>query len=454
MNYSHVLCVYPYKRELKTIPFFPPIGLEYIAAAAKPFVDKVTVVDMRFEDPDKHFPGKDLILISVNWGHEEKDIKEWIRTIPSTILTIVGGRYATENVEEHLNECPNIDILVRGDGEEVIQDILSVKDLQEIDGISYRQNGKIIHNPSRMLSQVSDSLYPDRTLRRYQYRVVTGGFDFGVDVDSISSSRGCPFECKYCDFGANPFGEKRTWSGRKEESVIEEIEKISAKYIIFTDDNFTFDMKRVEKICDLIIERGIKKIFIINTRLNIASNQEVLKKMHLAGFSVLMIGIESTLDRTLKSMQKGFTIKQVREWAATLNRFNFFFHGYFIIGNIDEDEFDMMKIPEFAKSIGVDTLGLSTLRALKFSPLLHLLKERPEYKIDKNGKVYSDKLSTKDIRRIRRTIAKDFYLNAYQISRILRKIITLHLIPLKSLLSLIYQGGKRLFIKGTLVVRD
>jgi len=446
--FSRVLSVYPYERELKSYGFFPPIGLEHISSAVKEYVKEIAILDRRFEKETSPFlVGVDLILVSINWWHEEESIKKWIASLPPDVLTIVGGRYATENSEEYLQECPNIDIIVRGDGEETIREIVAGKAFDEVAGISYRNNGKITHNRTRSLSVVSDSIYPDRSLRRYRYNVLINGIDSGLEIDSISGSRGCPFNCKYCDFDANPLGQKREWSGRNPESVIREIESISAGHIFFTDDNFTFDQKRVDKICDLLIKRKIKKNFIINTRLNIAKNSALLEKMYRAGFRILFIGIESTQDRTLKSMQKGFTTRNVREWSHLLKRFNFFFHGYFIIGNIDEGYSDMIQIPSFARENGIDTLGLSTLRARKFSPLHELIKERPEYKIDENDKVYSNSLSTDRLNEIRKEITRNFYVNLFQIGRIMRKLIGLRILTLRTITRLMVLGGLNLIRK-------
>ena len=73
MKYNNVLCVYPYKQELKTVNFIPPIGLEYIACAIKDLVEGVKIIDLRYEDkPLTAFIDKntDLVLLSCNWDVE------------------------------------------------------------------------------------------------------------------------------------------------------------------------------------------------------------------------------------------------------------------------------------------------------------------------------------------------------------------------------------------------
>lgn len=115
IKYSNVLCVYPYKREIGEFTFVPPLGLEYIAAAIQDLVDKITIIDMRFENDVTQFISDetDLVCISVNWDLKDNYVYEIVNKIPPHILTVVGGRYATENVVELFQNCPNINIIVR-----------------------------------------------------------------------------------------------------------------------------------------------------------------------------------------------------------------------------------------------------------------------------------------------------------------------------------------------------
>lgn len=420
--YKHALCIYPYRRELPDYHFCPPLGLEYIAASIEHLVDKITIVDMRYEGDITGFVTNetDLVCISVNWGFESDFFTEVIRKIPAHILTIVGGRHATANVVELFENCPNLDVIVRGDGEEAIRELLEKGSPREVAGVSYRERGEIIHNPNRELPAVNNKLSPNRALRRYRYRIALGGFDLGIEFDSISSSRGCPFNCKFCTFSMNPYGVKREWSARTPESVVEELKTIRAPFVGFTDDNFTYDMERVERICELIIKERIKKTFFINTRLDIAKRPDVLSKMYRAGFRVFLIGIESACDKSLKLLNKGFTIAQVRKAFEVLRKFPFIYHGYFIIGNIGETEKDMLSIAGFAREIGVDTLSLSLLRCEKYSPLKALIEKSPGYYIEDDGRVCSELYPRAKLRKIMRKVQHDFY-NVPQILKVLKK---------------------------------
>jgi radical SAM superfamily enzyme YgiQ (UPF0313 family) len=190
----------------------------------------------------------------------------------------------------------------------------------------------------------------------------------------------------------------------------------------FADDIFTADMDWVERVCDLIIQEGIKKKYVINARLEVAQRPEVLKKMYKAGFMGFLLGIESAQDKTLASMNKGFTTAKIREYFEVLRQFHFIYHCYFIIGNIGETKDEMLDIVKFSHELGVDTLGLSVLRATKYSPLKDMLKERDDYHIEEgSGKVYSDKIPLKELQQIRRNVNASFF-TLPVILRILKKL--------------------------------
>ena len=424
MKYKNVLCIYPYKQELKTVGFLPPIGLEYIASAIEDIVESVKVIDLRFEKkPLLSFidENTDLVLISYNWGVEEEFVRDVINSIPEKITVIVGGRYAMENVDELFQDIPRIDGIVRGDGEEVAKEIVLKGILPGIDGLSFRSNSEIVHNRNRRLEPVRSDFYPNRKLRRYKYMVSIDEFTSDMEIDLMLGSRGCPYNCKFCDFKFNPLGEKRKWSVRTPESVVSEIKTIQADIIGFADDIFTADMDWVERLCDLVISEGIKKKYAINARLEVAKRPDVLKKMYEAGFMAFLLGIESAHDKTLASMNKGFTTAKVREYFEVLRQFNFIYHCYFIIGSIGESREEMLDIVKFSHELGVDTLGLSVLRATKYSPLKDMLRNYDNYHIEENsGKVYSDMLSVDDLQQIRRDVNSSFF-KIPVILRVLRK---------------------------------
>lgn len=420
MRYKHALFINPYIESgvNSTMKLFPPIGLEYVATSALGLAEKVTMLDLRHEEElsdtgkllDFIDKNADIVCVSIGWDRQYKEICELLNKMPQNLPLVVGGYKATEKVEELFQLCPTIDIIVRGEGEESIRDILNDLPLDAIPGISFRKNGKVIHNTNRPLPDVDTLPCPDRSLRRSKYSLTLNGIDAtGLSFDSVLSARGCPYNCKFCTFSLNPLGQKRNYAPRNVESVVDEIEKTTANAILFSDDNLFADPKRAEVLCELIIKRKIKKKFICQARLEIARYPSLLDKMVKAGFKALLIGIESPHDRILKQLNKGFDQATVRKAFAVLRKYPFYCHGYFIYGNIGETEEEMLYISEFAKEIGVDSITFNKLRIEKFSPLRQLAESTPGYHITERGELYSDQFSHATLKKIGRRLKFAFY---------------------------------------------
>jgi len=421
MKYSHVLFLNPYieKNATNTMMLFPPTGLEYVATSAKAVAEKVTLLDLRYEPEFSNVDtlmtfirrnSIDVICVGIGWDRQYEEICRLLNAMPDDIMLIVGGYKATEKVEELFEDCPLIDIIVRGEGEESIQEILRGVDYKDILGISYRRNGEITHNPNRPLPDVNLLPIPDRSLRRNDYSLSVNGVKIkSWEFDAVLSARGCPFNCKFCTFNLNPLGQKRDYSARSVDSVIEEISRLKANIIMFSDDNLFTDPKRAEEICDRLIARKIKKRFFAQARIDIARYPSLLEKMVKAGFKVLLIGIESPHDWILKQLDKGFDQNTVRKSFEVLRKYPFFYNGYFIYGNIGEDESQMLYIAQFAKEIGVDVITCNKLRIEKFSALRELAEKTSGYHVTERGELYSDKYSHAALKKIGKKIKFSFY---------------------------------------------
>jgi anaerobic magnesium-protoporphyrin IX monomethyl ester cyclase len=430
--FKHALALNPYFGDSTAlIGVFPPTGLEYIAASMKDLVGKVTLLDLRYEkayqDPKalSDFIRReiDLLCISIRWESRFENVCSFISQLPSEVCTVVGGFKATQEVEHLFAHCPNIDMVARGEGEDIIKQIVTGVPYMNILGLSYRENGEVVHNEIHPLPDIRGIPFPDRSLRRHDYSMVQHGVRIGSHTfDTVLTTRGCPFKCKFCTFSLNPLGQKRSYTERSVESVIEELKTVTADVVLFSDDNFFTNPKRSEKLCDLIIENKIKKIFVVQARIDVARHRRVLDKAKKAGFKVFLIGIESPHDRILRQLQKGITQQRVREAFAVLAEYDFYLHGYFIYGNIGETEEEMCYIPKFAKELKLDSISFQKLRVEKFSPLKEMVESTPGYYFNRiGGSVYSDQFGRKELKQIRNQIRSGFY-DLPQIIHIIRKV--------------------------------
>ncbi|HAH19711.1 MAG: hypothetical protein A2Y00_04305 [Omnitrophica WOR_2 bacterium GWF2_43_52] len=420
IKYKHALFLNPYieRSATNTMMLFPSIGVEYVATSVKGLVDKITLLDLRYEkdfsDTDKLLEfisnSIDIICVSIGWDRQFEEICHLLNRMPDNIPLVVGGYKATEKVDELFKVCPTIDIIVRGEGEETIREIFSGVALKDILGASYREGNRVLHNPNRPLPDINSLIAPDRTLRRNEYMMAVNGVKVAnISFDSVLSARGCPLDCKFCTFNMNPLGQKRSYAVRNVDSVVNEIQGLKAGVVLFSDDNLFVNPKRAEEICDLIIERKIKKRFIAQARIEIARHPRLLAKMVKAGFKALLVGIESPHDWILTQLNKGFTQEAIRKYFRVLTKYPILYSGYFIYGNIGETEKEMLYIPKFAKEIGVDIIACNKLRIEKFSPLKELAEKTPGYHITAKGELYSDMYSHAALKKIGRKIKFSFY---------------------------------------------
>ncbi|MBN1359218.1 MAG: B12-binding domain-containing radical SAM protein [Sedimentisphaerales bacterium] len=430
-KYQHALALNPYfGGSTAAMGVFPPTGLEYIAASMKGLVGQVTLLDLRYERSCQNpqalsrfiRSGVDLVCITIGWQSRFRAVCDFVAQLPPEVTTVVGGYHATLEVETVFERCPNVDMVVRGEGEEIIKQVVTGVPREEIRGLSWRRNGAIVHNENQVLPDLAQIAFPDRSLRGHDYYWSQHGVRLSRHTfDTVLTTRGCPFKCKFCTFSLNPLGQKREYTERPIESVIEELKTVTADVVLFSDDNIFTNLKRAEQLCDLIIANNIRKTFVVQARIDVARHRRLLDKLWLAGFRVFLIGVESPHDRILTQLQKGITQQQIREAFAVLSEYDFYLHGYFIYGNIGESEEEMLYIPTFAKELKLDSISFQKLRIEKFSPLKEVVETTPGYHYDREGgPVYSDRYGLKELKRIRNRIRSRFY-DAGQLFRIAKK---------------------------------
>ena len=142
--------------------------------------------------------------------------------------------------------------------------------------------------------------------------------------------------------------------------------------------------------------------------------------MHRAGFRLLMIGLESAQDKSLKLLNKGFKTEDVKKAFAVLRKAKMLTNGYFIVGLFGESEEEMLEIAPYAREIGVDLISPNRLRYEKYSGLAKLLEGNDEYYIGDGNRIYSKRYGPAEINRIVKRISSEFF-DARQVWAIVRK---------------------------------
>jgi radical SAM superfamily enzyme YgiQ (UPF0313 family) len=269
----------------------------------------------------------------------------------NNIQTILGGFHPTLD-PSIIDQYDCINMIVRGEGEITFKELLSGKPKKEILGLSYRENGRVYHNPNRPFIKNLDELpFPRNDLvdhSPYHYTWVPAWV--------CETSRGCPFTCSFCcvhEFYS------RTYRTKSPERVIKELFQIppKAKLVFFVDDNFTLNKKRVMRICELIQKTHLNKslVFACQSRVDdIANNPDMVKEMRKSGFICFFLGFESLKQMALDRMEKGYSLDKVRECVNICHKNGIIVFGSFIIGNIGETKEDTRENFKLMKEIDID----------------------------------------------------------------------------------------------------
>ncbi len=349
----------------------PSIGILYLASSLESMGFSVLVKDLRTCGEEKRIFIKNMIsehspkaigISSLTFPYNNaKETCRIIKEISRDIIVIAGGIHATFLPEQVLSD--GFDVVVRGEGEETITELAEAikngKAFLGIEGISFKDNGKIIHNPDRPLMNNIDKIhFPAWHLVNFENYLPDQRY-------IIVTSRGCPFRCIYCSCGTFS---KHKWRARSPENVLEEIKllvnRYGAKKLKFLDDTFTLDKDRAMKICRLILKENLGIEWACFSRVD-TIDFELLKLMKVAGCVSIQFGVESGNQKVLDSIYKEISLEQV-EKAVKLAKKN----GIkdiicsFIIGHPEDTEDTIVDTVEFAnrlKKLGATTIPVSML---------------------------------------------------------------------------------------------
>lgn len=294
----------------------PPLGLLYIGAVLEKegIETRIVPADMKkmswgkikqeILDCKPDFVG--VTSTTENRFQSFKLIKLAKRVYPQA-LTIMGGPHASMAAEDCLYHIPELDFVVRGEGEMTMIELCewnregkSTEGMDSIAGITFRNQGQVRSNPPRAPIKDLDGLpYPGFHLipfQEYNFRFPVPGKGELPSVN-IMTSRGCPFNCNFC---ATPINWGRHVRMRSPENVIREIESLVQEYgvkvIFFFDDTFNANAKRVKRICDLILERKLDIYWKCDVRIDLI-DKPLLAKMKEAGLFHLSFGLEAGSER-------------------------------------------------------------------------------------------------------------------------------------------------------------
>lgn len=362
-----------------------PLGLASLAAYLKEKGGnrEIAVIDAWAENISGDELGKkvaeteaDIVGIYVVSPRYEK-AKETIaicrRSLPGALI-VAGGPHPSAVPQETLQDIPDLDVCIIGEGEATMQEITTGKALSDINGIAYRKNENIVLNqPREFIKNLDELPYPARDifpLKKYRTHPPYGRKN---PYFTIITSRGCPFQCAYCS--KDVF--QQNYRAMSPQRIVDEIKMLvknyGAKEIHFYDDDFTVDMARGEAICDEILRRNLKIIWSCNTRVDLV-NEKLLKKMKQAGCWLISYGVESGDEQILKSINKGFSVSQVIAAFEITRQIGIKTLAYFMVGLPGETKETVQKTIALSKKIKPDFVSFGSLVVYPGSRLFKLIQ--------------------------------------------------------------------------------
>jgi radical SAM superfamily enzyme YgiQ (UPF0313 family) len=264
---------------------------------------------------------------------------------------VLGGAHPSFLPEEGLGHA---DYVVCGEGDEALSELVATLqdggDFAAINNLAYREGESVRQNPWRPLVEDLDTLpIPD-------YGLIHNWKAKRRNFVAIATSRGCPFNCRFCSV-ILLFGRKHRYNSV--DRVMEEIRRNgfqAARHIFFCDDNFTANRERIKELCERILRENIKIEWSAQVRVEAAKDQELLALMARSGCYVVYVGLESINPATLKAYNKSQTVEGIRECIVNFHNHGINVHGMFVFGS-EEDHYQVIRdTVTFSRQMDLDSL--------------------------------------------------------------------------------------------------
>jgi len=284
--------------------------------------------------------------------------------------------------EKSLRDCPEIDFICRKEFDYSVVDYAKGKPLAEIPGVSFLQDGKVVHNPDAPQIQDLDALPHVTEVYKRDLDVKNYNVPFLLHpYVALYTTRGCPAQCTFCLWPQTLMG--HPWRKRSTDDVAAEMAKAKqlwpdVKEFFFDDDTFNIQKARTIELCAKLKPLGITW----SCTSRVTTDFETLKAMKEAGCRLLIVGYESGDQQILKNIKKGATIERARQFTKDCHKLGLVVHGDFILGLPGETHATIDNTIAFAKELDVETIQVSVAHAYPGTELYD--------QVVKNGNIVGD----------------------------------------------------------------
>ena len=364
---------------------FPPIGIMSLSAVVKRAGHECVMFDQANPDtPNDVIVGEmqrqqpalvGLSFLSTTSYPYAKMLARQIRAADGRVRLAFGGVFATLNAQLIKLQCPEVDFVCRGDGEQLILDLIEHLEYpDDVGGLTWAKDGTVMHNPNRPTERNLDQWpFPDRESLALDF-VESMPLDVPAVLSmerftTMQTSRGCPWPCVFCDI---PIFNEGRWRSRSPQHVVAEfthLQELGYGAVAFVDDHFLLQPKRIDAICKGINDKGITIHWGCEGRVDSVA-QHLFPAMAKAHCRTVMFGIESGSQKVLDRLKKEQTLAEIETAVMNAKQAGIeIVHGFFVVGNPDETVEDMRATFRFASTLRLDTFGFNRLCVYRGTPL-------------------------------------------------------------------------------------
>lgn len=364
-----ILLLYPYTHDLfpEVGGIMPSLGLAYLDAFLKSKGIESQVIDCTGQglvhtELAYIMKREQVRLVGISamtpFIHRAVELASVIKQIDERIVIIMGGSHASSLGPDLLKQTTSLDIVARGEGELTLLEIVKEfkqeqdPDLSMISGISFKKNGLVITTADRPLIQDLDTVpFPSRDISNSSNYHLPVKWNFREPFAAIVTSRGCKYNCAFCDVHMT-FG--RLVRCRSVKNIIAEIKYLKREFdvrdIIFYDDTLTINRQRVLELCQAIIEERLRISWGCYSRVD-AIDREITVAMKQAGCRMISFGVESGSGQMLKLMRKGITLERSLSAVGLCNKIGIQTSASFVIGFPGETTETILQTKSFVKKL-------------------------------------------------------------------------------------------------------
>ena len=331
-------------------------------------------------------PNPDLVGFSTTTSSflDGNDMAALIKKSRPQVKTVFGGVHVSALGGALLQDFTNIDYLAPGEGEVTLAELAAGLAPAAIDGLIWRDGEKIVTNtPRAPLPDLDELPFPDyEGLKGFPRSYNLPLFSFiGFPGATMSTSRGCPYQCSYCDRSVF----KRSYRYNSPEYIYEHMQhlrrRFGVRHINIYDDLFTLDRKRIFTLCDLLIAKPLGIQFNCAVRVGHANN-DLLKTLKAAGCLMVSVGIESADPAMLERHKAGVTLDEVRDTVARIKACGLRAKGLFMMGLPGETEASIQATSDFIISLGLDDMNMSKFTPFPGAPIWKDLRKEGTFEED------------------------------------------------------------------------